>query len=108
MTAKKTTKSKASPKKAPTKKKTPSKRRTTAGKTKAKKAARTNVPIGTVIEKTFKGKAIKVTVTDEGFRYGGKDWKSLTALALHITGYKAVSGPRFFGLVEAKPKDGAK
>ncbi len=91
MATKKTTKSKAP-------------RRKTASKRKTAKAPATT---GTVIEKTYKGKTIKVTVTDEGFRYGGKTYSSLTALAIHITGYKAVSGPRFFGLVGPKAKGGA-
>ena len=109
MAAKK--KSKATPKRASTKEAAP-KRRTTASKANAKKTAtkkaNTGAPTpGTKIERTFKGKTITVQVTDEGFRYGGKTYRSLTALALHITGYKAVSGPRFFGLVEPKVKGGA-
>lgn len=90
MTAKKTTKKAAT------------KRKVTKRKTKTTQAPKP----GSKIEKTFKGKKITVQVTEDGFRYGGKTFASLTALAMHITGYKAVSGPRFFGLVE--PKGGAK
>ena len=57
---------------------------------------------GTTLTKTFKGKTITVKVTDDGFVCRGKTWKSLTALALHVTGYKAVSGPSFFGLAGPK------
>jgi hypothetical protein len=38
-----------------------------------------------------------VTVLKDGFEYDGKRWRSLTAIARHITGAKW-SGPRFFGL----------
>ena len=60
------------------------------------------------VTREFKGRQITVKVTADGFTYAGKTYQSLTALAIHITGYKAVSGPRFFGLVEAKAKGGAK
>jgi hypothetical protein len=51
---------------------------------------------GDEIEKTFKGKALRLKVTDEGFVLGRKTFPSLTAAARHVTGYKAVSGPRFW------------
>lgn len=60
-------------------------------------------PIGGVIEKTFRGTAIRVEVTADGFAYDAKPWPSLTALALHLTGYPAVSGPAFFGLTQTRP-----
>lgn len=61
--------------------------------------------IGSTIERTFKGKRIRVEVTADGFRCENKAWTSLTALALHLTGYKAISGPAFFGLARpATPK----
>ncbi|MCE9637146.1 MAG: DUF2924 domain-containing protein [Planctomycetes bacterium] len=53
---------------------------------------------GTVLTRTFKGAEIKVTVLDDGFRYEGKEFRSLTAVALAITGYPACSGPAFFRL----------
>ena len=92
-------------KKPATKAKASSKRK--PAQPKAKKAKRTRsakVPVGTVIEKTYKGKTLKVTATETGFRFKGKDWRSLTAIALHVTGAKAISGPFFFGLVESKAK----
>lgn len=64
-----------------------------------KRDPRLPAPGGT-IEKVFKGKTIRVEVTAGGLRYEGRDWSSLTALALHLTGYKAISGPAFFGLTK--------
>jgi hypothetical protein len=40
-----------------------------------------------------------VVVTESGFEYDGKAWKSLSAIARAITGTQW-NGPRFFGLVE--------
>jgi hypothetical protein len=62
--------------------------------------------VGATITRTYKGKEFKVEVTEGGFRHAGKDWRSLTALARAITGYKAVSGPRFFGTDEASSAKG--
>ena len=62
---------------------------------------------GTVMKRTFKGNEIKVTVLEHGFRWEGKEYKSLTALALEITGYPAISGPAFFkltGTERSEPK----
>ncbi len=72
-------------KKKATKRKAAKKR---AGKRKAK---------AQTIERTFKGKKHVVTVTADGFTYRGSTYRSLTAIAKKITGYKSVSGPRFFG-----------
>lgn len=78
----------------------------TAGK--ARKAPKIAAPRGTrdprlpatggVLTRTFKGKEYRVTVLDAGFRFDGKDWRSLTAIALHVTGYPAISGPAWFGI----------
>jgi hypothetical protein len=62
-----------------------------------KRGRPTKIAVGTTIERTFKGDTHKVQVTAEGFTYRGKPYASLTAVALAITGYKAISGPRFFG-----------
>ena len=40
-----------------------------------------------------------VCVTDDGFEFQGKTYRSLTKIALHITGAQW-SGPRFFGLTK--------
>ena len=48
---------------------------------------------GTVLTRTFKGKELRLTVLDEGFRFEGTVYRSLTAAALRATGYPAISGP---------------
>lgn len=63
---------------------------------------------GSTIERVFKGRTIRVEVTPDGLRCEGKEWSSLTALALHLTGYKAVSGPAFFGLAKPATPKGTK
>ncbi len=73
------------------------------------KSARTRTkvqPGGETFERTYKGKLHKVTATPDGFRYGRKTYASLTAVAKEVTGYKAVSGPRFFGVDAASQKKG--
>jgi hypothetical protein len=42
-----------------------------------------------------------VKVLESGFEYQGEGYRSLTAIAMAITGTKR-SGPLFFGLREAK------
>ena len=74
-------------------KKKTAKRKKSAGK----KGRPTELAPGTVIERTFKGTTHKVQVTADGYLYNRKSYASLTAVALAITGYKAISGPRFFG-----------
>ncbi|ARU21378.1 hypothetical protein RSSE_c0955 [Ralstonia solanacearum] len=55
---------------------------------------------GTVISREWGGREHKAVVTAEGgFEYEGKPFKSLTALARHITGTHW-SGPLFFGLTK--------
>ena len=68
-----------------------------AAKPKGKRGRATQLAVGSTIEKVFKGTAHKVQVTDDGYLYNRKPYASLTAVALAITGYKAISGPRFFG-----------
>lgn len=69
-----------------------------AAKKKAKRRAakRTKVQAET-FARTFKGNVHKVAKTEGGYRYAGNEYRSLTAVAKRITGYKSVSGPRFFG-----------
>lgn len=59
---------------------------------------------GTTIEKTYKGKALKVEVLEAGFRFDGRDWSSLTAIAMAVTGAKSINGPLFFGIATRAPK----
>ena len=50
---------------------------------------------GAQLTRHFKGADIEVKVLEDGFLYAGKEYKSLTAVAVAITGYP-VSGPSFF------------
>ncbi|MBK9471841.1 MAG: DUF2924 domain-containing protein [bacterium] len=54
--------------------------------------------IGEKLTRTYHGKECVVEIVENGFRYQGHEYTSLTALAKEITGYKAISGPAFFGL----------
>ncbi len=101
--AKKQTKSKnaGSPRKTPATAKTP--------RTKARDP-RLPAP-GTTLTRTYKGKELKVAVLEDGFRFEGETFRSLSALAMKITGYGAVNGVSWFGLTKrpATPKtEGAK
>ena len=90
----------------------PTKRKATKAATKAPANAEARDPRlptpGGVIERIYKNQKITVQVTETGFTYDGAEYSSLTALALKITGYRAVSGPRFFGLVKPAPNATAK
>lgn len=77
-------------------------------KKKAKKRANKRVKAQPeTIERRFKGKVHKVVRTEAGYRYAGKDYGSLAAVAKEITGYKSISGPRFFDADAASGKRGA-
>lgn len=52
---------------------------------------------GTRLVRDWHGAGHTVTVLEQGFSYGGKDWRSLSAIAKAITGAHW-NGPRFFGL----------
>ena len=54
--------------------------------------------IGTSFEHEHKGKTIKVDVLEDGFRHGKQTYKSLSALACAVTGYKTCNGFDFFKL----------
>jgi hypothetical protein len=76
----------------------------TAARTDAAPAAKDRDPrlpaAGATLSRTYKGKEYRVTVLDAGFRFDGKDWRSLTAIARAVTGYPAISGPAWFGIAE--------
>ena len=67
-------------------------------------AKRATPAVGDTITKVYKGEKHAVRVTEDGFKYGRKTYRSLTAIAKQITGYKAVSGPRWFGLTDGGVK----
>ena len=52
---------------------------------------------GTRLLREWQGQTHHVTVLTQGFEYGGRTYRSLSAVARHITG-TAWSGPLFFGL----------
>jgi hypothetical protein len=54
-------------------------------------------PVGTVLRRVFEGVAHEVTVCNEGFEYAGQRFKTLSAVAKHITG-TPWNGFLFFGL----------
>ena len=58
---------------------------------------------GTTLVREWNGRTYQVEATDEGYVMDGKPFRSLSAIALRITGTKW-SGPRFFGLSEQPVK----
>ncbi len=66
--------------------------------TRAKARGRATAPATGSIVREYKGKTHRVKVTDDGYRYAGETYRSLTAIAKVITGAPSISGPRFFGL----------
>lgn len=57
----------------------------------------TNLRPGAQLVREWNGRTYQVQVVEGGFEMDGKSWKSLSAIAKHITGV-TWSGPRFFGL----------
>ncbi len=60
---------------------------------------------GTQLVRDWNGRRYQVEVSDDGYVMNGERFKSLSAIALHITG-TSWSGPRFLGL-NRKPGGGA-
>ncbi|MCL4711960.1 MAG: DUF2924 domain-containing protein [Pseudorhodoplanes sp.] len=62
---------------------------------------------GARLIRKWHGRTHTVTVTEDGFEYGGMSYSSLTQIARKITGAHW-SGPRFFGITAKgkKPQDG--
>lgn len=54
---------------------------------------------GTQLVRNWNGRTVSVTVTETGFGFEDRSYKSLSAIAREVTG-TAWSGPRFFGLTE--------
>ena len=52
---------------------------------------------GSHLVREWNGRTYQVVVADSGYVMDGKSWRSLSALAKHITGAHW-SGPRFFGV----------
>ncbi len=64
---------------------------------KVNQAQSSNVRSGAQLVREWNGRRYQVEVIEDGFRMNGETFKSLSAVALHITG-TTWSGPRFFGL----------
>lgn len=56
---------------------------------------------GSRLIRVWQNQTHQVTVLENGYLYENQTWKSLSAIAKHITG-TAWSGPVFFGLKKAK------
>jgi hypothetical protein len=53
--------------------------------------------VGTILRRTWEGRQIEAVVEPNGFRFDGKFYASLSAVARAATGTRW-NGPRFFGL----------
>ena len=58
------------------------------------------ISAGAHLVRDWNGRTYQVEVTKTGYVMDGKKWRSLSAIAKHITGTNW-SGPRFFGLTKA-------
>ena len=54
---------------------------------------------GALLMREWAGEIHEILVTDDGFEWRGKTWRSLSVIAREMTGTRW-SGPRFFGLHE--------
>lgn len=61
----------------------------------------TQIATGTQLVREWNGQRYLVDVLENGFRMNGEDFRSLSAIALRITG-TSWSGPRFFGLTDRR------
>ena len=100
-TTKKTTSKTSKPKAAPKASTTPTAKRTAAASPKGHPRDPKRPATGTVLHRSYKGKVHEIRVLPDGYEFEGQPFKSLTALAMFITGYKAISGPVWFR--SAKP-----
>lgn len=66
-------------------------------KRKPTRAERTHLQVGTRLLREWRGDRYEVIVKEDGFLYGGKVYRSLSAVARAITG-RHCGGRRFFGL----------
>ncbi len=72
----------------------------------ARKRRKMRLATGTRLLREWHGDRYEVIVKEDGFLYDSKHYKSLTAVAMTITGSRW-SGNRFFGLIpERNPKRG--
>lgn len=64
--------------------------------------ARAKFKTGTLLVREHGGMSHRVEVLDQGFRWQGADYASLSEIAREITGTRW-NGPAFFGLREGRP-----
>jgi hypothetical protein len=75
---------------------------------KTQRGVEVQVVPGTVLVREFDSREHRVTAQADGtFEYEGRRYKSLSAVARHITGTQW-SGPLFFGIIKGNSKRGAK
>jgi hypothetical protein len=60
---------------------------------------------GAILRRVWRGRTIEAVVIADGFRFDGKVYRSLSAIAEAATGTRW-NGPRFFGLRNAEEPDG--
>ncbi len=75
--------------------------RTTDDPKELQKPSRRRLAPGTVLVRSYKGRTIEVTVTEDGFVREGETYRSLSAVARAVTGSRW-SGNVFFGLTQRK------
>jgi len=68
----------------------------------ASSAPRTAIKPGTRLLREWQGETHEVIVTDNGYRYAGQQYASLSRIARLITGTRW-SGPLFFGVKQPAP-----
>ena len=61
------------------------------------KAPRATAKPGSHLVREWNGRTYQVEIVEDGYVMDGKTWRSLSAIARHITGAHW-SGPRFFGV----------
>lgn len=76
-------------------------RRKLRRKTISDPASAIDLEIGTILDREWQGQSYSVEVVDDGFRWDGQSYSSLSAAATAITGTRW-NGPRFFGLRKGK------
>ena len=54
-------------------------------------------PAGSMVTRNYKGENVRALILEDGFEYDGEYFKSLSAIARHITGSRW-NGYKFFGL----------
>ena len=57
--------------------------------------------VGQTLSRMYKGKLVKIDVTENGFLHEGTVYSSLSAAAKAITGYKSINGRAWFGIGKA-------